>query len=294
MWEAVYRSLTKFDLELLMYGVLFLFFLAETALDRRVRPTSASLRESLSSLAMTVLHNFGKYVFIPPLVKIYSFLFAFRPLELPWSWWGVGLALIAVDFTYYVHHRSMHRLGLFWTVHAVHHQPKFVNLSMSTRLSFFNKALTYWFYLPLALVGVPLPMLALVGLINGFYQAVTHSRHFRLPAVLRSVLIDSRDHHLHHSKDEQVFNLNFGGMLSVWDRLFKTYAPDEVKGTFDQRFAAATIEYGLPGEIGESRVIENPILSNLIPFRYLWRDVKAIGLLGLVVPPGASSRISQK
>jgi len=294
MLEEGYRLLTKLDLELLMYAVLLGLFLLETVLDQRVRPSSASIRESMSSLAMTALHNFGKYIFVPPLVKVYSSIYTVRVFDVPWTWWGVGLALVAVDFAYYVHHRSMHRFGLLWTVHAVHHQPKFVNLSMATRLSFFNKALTYWFYLPLALVGVPISMLALTGLINGFYQAITHSRHFRLPHFLRTVFIDSRDHHLHHSKDEAVFNRNFGGMLSIWDRVFKTISTPEHRVLYDRQFTAAEIEYGLPGEIGNSRVIENPLLSNLLPFRDLWLDVKKLGPIGLISRPVSAARVIEK
>ena len=287
MREDVRRLMSDYDLDLLMYGILAVAFLLELAFDPRSRLNKASMREAASNLAVTVFHNLGKYIFIPPLVVVYRELFRFRIQDMPWTWWGLVLALVVVDFTYYVHHRSMHRVGLFWTVHAVHHQPRFVNLSMSTRLSFFNKAITYWFYLPLAILGIPIGMLGLVGLINGFYQALTHSRFFLLPKLLRNVLIDSRDHHLHHSRNKNVFDLNFGGMFAVWDRLFGTRPSTEMRREYDSRFSSGQIVYGLPGEIGETKTVENPFVSNLLPFRDLWRDVVTAGPKALVMRPGS-------
>lgn len=285
MLEKVRQASANYDLELVLYGILLIAFLLESVVDSRARLSRDSLREAGSNLIVALLHNLGKYIFIPPLVGIYRELFKFRILDVPWTWWGVIASLIAVDFIYYAHHRSMHRFGILWTVHAVHHQPRFVNLSMSTRLSFFNKALTYWFYLPLAVFGVPISILGLVGLVNGLYQALTHSRFFRLPLALRFVFIDSRDHHLHHSRDEKVYNLNYGGMLSVWDRIFGTRPKEELSREFDVSFASATILYGLPGEAGEARVVENPLVANLAPFRDLWRGLKSIGIQALIAPP---------
>ncbi len=285
MWDAIRRLVQTNELELIMYALLLLLFLLESQVYSAMRLRAESLREFASNVVAILLHNLGKYVFLPPLVVFYLWLFKFRVFDFGWNTIDFLVALILVDLTYYVHHRSMHRIGLLWAIHAVHHQPRFVNLSMATRLSFFNKALTYWFYLPLALVGVPLPLLAFVGLVNGFYQAMTHSRTWRLPTVLRLIFVDSRDHHLHHSRSQDVYDRNYGGMFSVWDRLFRTRAARSVSEKFDQDFLEGRVEYGLPGESGQPGVVNNPFWANLYPVVMLGRNLRLRGLAALWRPP---------
>ena len=285
MWESVRRLVQPNELEVIMYVVLFGLFFAESFVYSAARLERNSLREFGSNVAIVVLHNLGKFLFLPPLIIVYLWLFKWRVFEFNWNAVDFLIALFLVDLTYYVHHRSMHRIGLLWVVHAVHHQPRFVNLSMSTRLSFFNKALTYWFYLPLALVGIPLSLLAIAGLVNGFYQAITHSRTWRLPRLARYVFIDSRDHHLHHGKSVEAHDQNYGGMFSLWDRVFGTRAEASLTKRYDQAFSDGTIDYGLPGESGDPSVVNNPIWANLYPVRKLSRTVRARGWASLWRPP---------
>lgn len=287
MWDTIRTMTQKGELELTMYAVLFVLFLFETISFEKMRLHRESLRELVSNVIVTLFHNLGKYVFLPPLIFLYQSLYQSRLFEIQWGLPGFLIALILVDFTYYVHHRSMHRLGLLWVVHAVHHQPRFVNLSMSTRLSFFNKSLTYWFYLPLALLGIPLSLLAFSGLVNGFYQAITHSRSWCLPQGLRRIFIDSRDHHLHHSRSPELYGLNFGGMLAIWDRIFATRANFAMTQKFDHQFADGTAHYGLPGKDGDARVVNNPLLANFYPVVVFARLVWTHGIAAIWRQPRA-------
>lgn len=289
MWESVRQFTQSNQIEFYMYAVLLILFLVEALVYPVLHLKRDSINECISNVLAALLHNLGKYVFLPPLVAIYLGLLQFRLFHFGWNTLDFVLALILVDLTYYVHHRCMHRIGLLWTVHAVHHQPRFVNLSMATRLSFFNKALTYWFYLPLALLGVPLSLLAFAGLANGFYQALTHSRTLRLPRTLRLLFIDSRDHHLHHSRNPEVYDRNYGGMFSFWDRIFGTRAAEAVSRKFDTDFESGLAEYGLPGEIGQPGVVNNPILANLHPVFQLIRTIRINGIGALWQPPKVGS-----
>lgn len=289
MWESIRRLVQTNELQFYIYGLLLVLFFAESLAYPVLRLKRESLRELISNVVIILFHNLGKLVFLPPLVALYIGLLKFRLFEFGWSTFDFVVALVLVDFTYYVHHRSMHRIGVLWTVHAVHHQPRFVNLSMATRLSFFNKALTYWFYLPLALVGVPLSLLAFAGLVNGFYQALTHSRTLQLPSALRFFLIDSRDHHLHHSRAPEVYDQNFGGMFAFWDRLFGSRAEQTEIEKFDLAFADGTAEYGLPGEDGQPGVVNNPVWANLYPVLRLGRSIRDRGVSAIWTPPRVES-----
>jgi hypothetical protein len=83
---------------------------------------------------------------------------------------------------------------------------------------------------------------------------------------------------LHHSRSPEVYDRNFGGLFAVWDRLFGTHADSAVSSKFDLGFAKRTAQYGLPGTIGEQRVVNNPVLSHLFPFWLLLQSVKSQGL----------------
>lgn len=270
MLDSIYQFLVSINSDVFMYTLLLIFFLIEVVIYPICRLQKESIAELGSNIVIIGLHNLGKYIFLPQLIYLYKFLFEYRIFDIPWSMWGLLLAVVLIDLTYYVYHRCMHHFPILWAVHAVHHQPRYVNLSMAARLSFFNKALTYWFYLPLALFGVPMNLLFVAGIIDAFFQAITHSRSFRLPKILRSIFIDSRDHHLHHGRSEKLYHLNFGGMLSVWDYIFKTHATNELSEQIDQAFATGSIDYGLQGEDGETRIVNNPILANWQPFKKLW------------------------
>jgi len=40
---------------------------------------------------------------------------------------------------------------------------------------------------------------------------------------LERVLVTPRYHHIHHSSDAKLHDGNYGGLFSIWDRLFGTY-----------------------------------------------------------------------
>lgn len=254
------------NIEAIMYGILFILFVVEAMTYSTHRLNKESLKELVSNIGVIFLHNLGKYIFLPPLVRIYNLLLKYKFFDIPWSFWGFLLSLVLIDFIYYIYHWCMHRFDIMWAVHAVHHQPRFVNLSMATRLSFFNKAITYWFYLPLAFLGIPPSLLFAAGLVDAFYQAITHSRTWRLPSFFRKFLIDSRDHHLHHGRTANLFNLNYGGMFAFWDHIFGTHALKRDSDQIDQEFLLGKVQYGLNEVDGSPGVVNNPIWANVQPF----------------------------
>lgn len=270
MLDSFYKFLVNTNSELLMYTILLIFFFVESLIYPVCRLKKESLAEFGSNIVLIALHNLGKYIFLPQLIIIYKILFDYRVFDISWTMWGLFLTVILIDLIYYIYHRCMHKFSVLWAVHSVHHQPRFVNLSMAARLSFFNKALTYWFYLPLALIGVPISLLFVAGIIDAFFQALTHSRSFQLPKFFRKIFIDSRDHHLHHGSTTSLYNLNFGGMFSIWDYMLGTHSTKELSEKMDTAFDAGTIEYGIQGQDGDPRIVNNPILANLHPFLKLF------------------------
>jgi sterol desaturase/sphingolipid hydroxylase (fatty acid hydroxylase superfamily) len=91
----------------------------------------------------------------------------------PAVWVG---ALLAYDFLYYWLHRAGHEVALFWAAHVVHHQSEEYNLSTALRQTGSGWLAGWLFYLPMAVVGVPPLVFAVVALIDLLYQFWVHTR----------------------------------------------------------------------------------------------------------------------
>ena len=86
-------------------------------------------------------------------------------------------------------------------------------------------------------VSLPLSMLSpafgprpiLVGLILSWQPIYLHSAtRLQLGRVMRTLVVDSRYHRIHHSLEPKHFDRNFGAATPLWDWLFGTaYFPND-------------------------------------------------------------------
>ena len=94
------------------------------------------------------------------------------PADSLWVWAG---ALLLYDFCYYWLHRMGHEVNVLWAAHVVHHQSEDYNLSTALRQTGSGVLLGWLFYLPMALLGVPLQVFVVVALIDLLYQFWVHT-----------------------------------------------------------------------------------------------------------------------
>ena len=114
-------------------------------------------------------------------VGLLTYAFALKHLaliELPaqsvWTW---VFAFVFYDFCYYWLHRMGHERNILWAAHSVHHQSEDYNLSTALRQTSTGFLLSWIFYLPLAVLGVPLVVFISVASLNLLYQFWVHTRH---------------------------------------------------------------------------------------------------------------------
>lgn len=149
-------------------------------------------------------------------------------VQLPASaWWVWGLALLGYDFLYYWYHRAGHRVALLWASHTVHHQSEDYNLSTALRQSSSAFLLSWIFYLPLAVLGVPPAVFGAVALIDLLYQYWVHTQHVGRLGWFDRWFCAPSNHRVHHAVNERYLDRNYGGILIVWDRLFGTFTPED-------------------------------------------------------------------
>lgn len=149
-------------------------------------------------------------------------LFEIAPTPLNWA-----LLYLGVDFLFYWFHRAGHSINLLWAAHAPHHSSEELNYTVAIRASLTQRAASFFFYWPLALLGFPAAMLVPTIAVHLVIQFLPHTRAVkRLPAWIESFLNCPTHHRVHHAINPQYLNKNMAGTFIVWDKLFGTYEPE--------------------------------------------------------------------
>ncbi len=136
-------------------------------------------------------------------------------------------AILIMDCWQYAWHRANHVIPFLWKFHQVHHSDK--DMDASTGLRFHPVEIIISHTMRLALI--PLAGLQLEHLI--IYEFISlpiilfHHSNIRLDEtvdkVLRVLLVTPHMHRLHHSEIRTETDSNYSSILSVWDRLFKSF-----------------------------------------------------------------------
>jgi sterol desaturase/sphingolipid hydroxylase (fatty acid hydroxylase superfamily) len=217
---------------LVIFGSLLAVAVWEFCRPRRQREFPA-LRRRLGNLGIWLLNIvLVAFIFAPP--------DAFRPqleavlgVGLPsWpiaeQWSSFVAAFLLLDFLVYATHRCQHAVPFLWRFHALHHSDPDVDVTTSVRhhpIEYVLASAVYW--LTVIVLDIPAIVVLCHGLAIFGMAAVTHGN-TRLPEwlerLLQPVVITLDLHLVHHSISYDEANANFGGVLSVWDRLFGTYA----------------------------------------------------------------------
>ena len=133
--------------------------------------------------------------------------------------------VVVHDLAYYLFHRASHRVNVLWAAHAVHHQSEDYTLAVSLRQGTIATWVSYGFYLPLALIGFPAAMFVAVHGVYQVYQFFVHTRLIPSLGPLEKILASPVLHRVHHGRDADFLDKNYGGFFIVWDKLFGTFTP---------------------------------------------------------------------
>ena len=136
------------------------------------------------------------------------------------------LVFLLDDFAYYWMHRTSHVVNLLWAGHVVHHSSEEFNLTVALRQSSLHGMMSWVFYMPIALLGVPVTMWLICHALNLVYQFWVHTREIGRLGPLELVLNTPSHHRVHHGVNPEYQDRNFAGMLIIWDRMFGTFEPE--------------------------------------------------------------------
>jgi sterol desaturase/sphingolipid hydroxylase (fatty acid hydroxylase superfamily) len=191
----------------------------------------------------------------------YAALFVITPLRLDSQrWYTWVLVLLLVDLIWYSYHRASHRVRIMWAAHQAHHNSQRFNLSTAVRQKW-NPWFELLFWVPLPLLGVPPWLVFTAFSINLIFQFFVHTeRAGKLPRPIEFIFNTPSHHRVHHASDRDYLDKNYGGILIVWDRLFRSYAEETHRPT-----------YGLTKNIDSF----NPFRLQYHEYSAIARDVRA-------------------
>ncbi len=195
------------------------------------------VNDAVNSLSLGIVSQISGVFTTLLTIGIYTALFSHVALwKLPENDWKVWLfAVLAYDFLYYWNHRLGHICGVFWAAHVVHHQSEDYNLTTALRQPSTGVLLSWLFYVPLAVVGVPPLVFAIVGLIDLLYQFWIHTELVGKLGWYDRVFASPSNHRVHHAVNRKYLDKNYGGILIVWDRLFGTFVEEDEAPVYGTR-----------------------------------------------------------
>jgi sterol desaturase/sphingolipid hydroxylase (fatty acid hydroxylase superfamily) len=172
----------------------------------------------------------------------------------------VVLALLLLDLLMYANHVAMHRFDLLWRAHRVHHADTFLTASSGLLHHPFEIVWTFLVTLVFSVVfGIPSGAVLIYSAIGAIHTAFSHAS-FRYPRVLDkiigSVLVMPDIHRIHHSVNPVEWNANYGQILIVWDRLFRTYIETPAGGDALLKTGTEGID---PNELGLIPLLKSPL-----------------------------------
>ncbi len=224
------------------------------------------LSDSISDLSCGILSQFAG-IFLALLtiagygwVQRHAAVQNFLPVP---AWSHSAPAWIAVflldDFAYYWMHRFSHIVNLLWAGHVVHHSSEEFNLTVALRQSSLHGLMSWLFYLPIALLGVPLTMWLVCHALNLVYQFWIHTREVGQLGPFEWLFNTPSHHRVHHGVNPEYMDKNFAGTLIIWDRLFGTFEPER-----------APVVYGITKPLATW----NPVTANLHQFGAILRAMR--------------------
>ncbi len=156
------------------------------------------------------------------------------------GWVGFVAAFVATDFLSYWVHRVYHRVPFLWAFHVVHHSSEPVDWLSAARLHPLSQAVnTVAISLTLLLAGFSLSTVTAANATVGLISTFAHANVKWSLGPLGQLLVSPPFHRRHHARADGS-PYNYGGALSVWDRIFATRAPADsaIDATTAQRFGA--------------------------------------------------------
>ncbi|MBE1298386.1 MAG: hypothetical protein GJ680_00550 [Alteromonadaceae bacterium] len=205
----------------------FILIAIEFVVDRRRNTGFYRLNDAIASLTLGIVSRLVDIVKrLIPFTVYYVVFDSISLLELPSSPIVWVIAFVVYDFFYYWLHRFSHEINVLWAAHVVHHSSEDYNLTTALRQTS-GSVVSWIFFLPMAVAGVPPEMFISIGALNLVYQFWVHTQHIDRLGWMEYVFITPSNHRVHHAQNDKYIDCNYGGVFILWDRMFGTFVDED-------------------------------------------------------------------
>ncbi len=153
------------------------------------------------------------------------------------------IGALALDFSSWLVHWVMHKVKPLWGFHLVHHTDNNVDVTTGLRHHPGDSILRGIFFMLLIFVsGAPMYSVMVYQTLIVLATAFTHaniSLPKKMDKILSYILVSPNMHKVHHHWKQPYTDSNYGGVFSIWDRLFGTYReldPKELRYGLDRYY----------------------------------------------------------
>ncbi len=163
--------------------------------------------------------------------KIYFWVYEnFSLPHLPLNWITIIACVLLADFAYYWEHRMMHRIGIGWATHTVHHSSEHFNMSVAYRFGPLDAVMPIVFSLPIVMLGFDPILVLLSEVFVQVFQTLLHTEIIgKLTKPVEFIFNTPSHHRVHHGSNRQYWDKNYAGILIIWDRMLGTFEPEVEK-----------------------------------------------------------------
>ena len=154
----------------------------------------------------------------------------FRIADIPLTLSAIIVCFILDDMRYYLHHRMAHRIRWPWAMHVTHHSSTHFNFAVALRQGWTKHFTgTTLLKVPLVLIGFDPVLVIFCGALNAVYQFFLHTELVgKLHPWIEAIFNTPSHHRVHHGKNPRYLDTNYAGTLIIWDRLFGTFAEEDL------------------------------------------------------------------
>ena len=236
-WEIIktgdYSSFRTFEgIQSLIFPIIPLLVLLEFILGLVYKKPQTKVYKV--NFLIYVFNRFvGRFIAIAMVTLCIGWLEPYALINTGPTWYWFIYAYIVWEFGHFIYHYLGHKVRLFWCLHATHHTPEDMNLSV-TYAHFFLEA-------PYAdvirttvclLLGVEPAILFLIMFIDGTYGAFIHVGENIIKdarfGFLNKIMLTPSHHRVHHARNPLYMDTNFCNLLNIWDRVFGTYQEEQL------------------------------------------------------------------
>jgi sterol desaturase/sphingolipid hydroxylase (fatty acid hydroxylase superfamily) len=249
---------------LLAFAVVFLF---EVAFPLFSYAKGHLLRHAVRNLILTGIF-LGMNLLLSPISPFAAAIVTETKFGLSY-WLGLPPAaqlvvgIVGLDLFAYFAHVTMHKFAWLWQFHRVHHSDNAVDVTTAFREHPGETVWrSGWHIAGVIVFGAPMWVLVTYLTLSGLNAQFEHAN-IRLPATLdrwlRLLFVTPNMHKVHHSRHLPETDMNYSNLLSIWDRLGRSYS---------QGPNLADIHYGLDGFDDQEKQSVAGLLK--MPFMRSW------------------------